>query len=45
MTNDQNKKGVEIQGWNWSLLRAKLHKIKSLKSIKGVIERNHKSKD
>jgi len=24
---------------------AKLHKIKSLKSIKDVIERNHKSKD
>jgi hypothetical protein len=45
MTKDQNKKGAEIQGWHWSLLGVKLHKIKSLWSIRGVIERNHKSKD
>jgi hypothetical protein len=32
-TNDQNKKGVEIWGWNWSLSGAKLHKTESLKPI------------
>jgi len=44
-TNDQNKKGVEIRGSNWSWPGAKLHKTESLKPIRGVIERNHKSKD
>jgi hypothetical protein len=45
MNNDKNKKGVEIQGWHWSSSGAKLHKIRSLGSIRGVIDRNHKSKD
>jgi len=39
------KKGVKLQGWCWSLVGAKLHKIKNLKPIRGVIEKNHKSKD
>jgi hypothetical protein len=42
-TNNQNKKGAEMRGRCLSLIGAKLHKIKSLKSIKGVIKRNQKS--
>jgi hypothetical protein len=44
-TNDQNEKGAELRGWCWSLIGEKLHKIWSLKPIRGVIERNKKSKD
>ena len=44
-TKDQNKKDAEIQDWYWSLARVKLHKIKSLRSIRDVIKRNQKPKD
>jgi hypothetical protein len=30
-TKEQNEKGTEIRGWNWSLLGAKLNKIESMK--------------
>jgi len=30
-TKEQNEKGTEIRGWNWSSLGAKLNKIKSMK--------------
>jgi hypothetical protein len=42
-TKDHNEKGVEIQGWYWSLAGGKLHKIKSSRSIRDVIKRNQKS--
>ena len=44
-TKDHNEKDIEIQGSYWSLTGAKLHKIKSLKSIRNVIKRNQKSND
>jgi hypothetical protein len=39
-TNDQNEKGVEIQGWHWSSAWVKVDKIKTLGSIRGAIERH-----
>jgi len=44
-TMDQNEKGIKIWGWTWSLLGAEMHKIKNLKPIMDVIERNQKLKD
>jgi hypothetical protein len=44
-TNDQNKRVVGIWGWHWSLVGTKSHKIESLWSIKGAIERNEKMED
>jgi hypothetical protein len=38
-------KDAEIYSWYWSLTRVKLHKIKSLKSIKDAIKKNQKLKD
>jgi hypothetical protein len=35
-TKDQNEKGAKIWGWHWSLVGAKLHKIRSLWSIRSV---------
>jgi len=37
-TKDQNTKGVEIWGLNWSYAGLQLHKIKSLKSIRGLMK-------
>jgi hypothetical protein len=44
-TMDHFEKDAKIQGWNWNLSRKKLNKIKSLKPIRNIIERNHKLKD
>jgi hypothetical protein len=44
-TMDHFEKDAKIQGWNWNLSGEKLNKIESLKPIRSVIERNHKSKD
>jgi hypothetical protein len=38
-------KGASIRGWYWSSKGIKLCKIESLKPIRVVIERNHKSRD
>ena len=38
-TKDQNEKDTKIQDLNWSLSRAKLNKIESLKLISDVIEK------
>jgi hypothetical protein len=42
-TNDQNRKDVELQGWCLSLVKMKLHEIKSYKVITGALKEVNRS--